>query len=61
MKTLKTALETCADSCLAIMGGCKDTVQVRCCHWLATSAAFAAKDVNGITIFPELQKLSFNA
>ena len=26
-----------------ILDGCKETVHARCCHWLATSAAFTAK------------------
>jgi len=32
-------------SCSALMGGCKETVHPRYCHWLATGAAFTAKAV----------------
>ena len=30
-------------SCSAMMDGCKETVHMRCCHWLATSSAFTTK------------------
>jgi len=32
-------------ACLALMGGCKETVHVQCCHRLTTNAAFTAKAV----------------
>jgi len=44
-KTWKMALVACPASCSALMGGWKRTVYARCCHWLATSAAFTAKAV----------------
>jgi len=37
------ALAGCPASCSALMDGCKGTVDVRCCNWLDTSAAFTAK------------------
>jgi len=37
-KTWKTA--NCSS---ALMGGCKEKAHARCCHWLATNAAFTAK------------------
>jgi len=39
----KLALAACPTSCSALMVGCKGTVHARCCHWLASSAAFTAK------------------
>jgi len=48
-KTCKTAYAGCLASFSALMGGCKRTVHTRCCHWLATSAAFTAKAVTWST------------
>jgi len=39
-------LTSCPASCSVLMGGCMGTLHARCCHWLATSAAFTAKAVN---------------
>ena len=43
LKTWKTLLAACPTSCSALMGGCKEENHTRCCHFLATSAAFTAK------------------
>ena len=45
-KIWKTMLTSCPASCSVLMGGCMGTLHARCCHWLATSAAFTAKAVN---------------
>jgi len=42
-KTRKMVLVACPTSGLVLMGRCKETVYVQCCHWFAISAAFTAK------------------
>ena len=42
-RTWKTVLAACPAPCSVLMDGCKEAVHERCCHWLATSAAFTAK------------------
>jgi len=48
-KTWKHWLADCPASCSGLIGGCKERIDAQCCHWLATSAAFAAKAAAGHT------------